>query len=232
MLAAFIDESYLEREDVFALACVLVDGPSLASLCAGLDEVASDAVGYGVSATAELHAYEMFHGTGEWEALHGKARAQVALYQRALRAIAMANSQVLLRWTKHSDLGADSHSVTLTYLVEEVDRMAAERDEHVLIICDAVSEDDQHRASLRQHKLSGTGGYKPSKLPRILDTMHFADSHDSRGLQAADLVAFLYRRRLRNQSLGAGQTDERERKAVEAVWGEIQGSVIYERRWP
>jgi len=236
VLAAFVDESYTDPEDVFALACVLADGPSLARLCDGLDAVAGDAAGFGVAATAELHAYEMFHGKGEWERLAGKARAQVALYTKAFEAIKASGCEVLTRSTQPSKLDATApHEIVLRYLVEELDRIAERRDEHILIICDSVSEGPQHRADLRNSKRSGTGGYKSRKLERILDTMHFADSHDSRGLQAADLVAFLHRRILRNEN---HTVDERERNAVEQVWSRLGGStseggcILGQRNWP
>ena len=230
VLAAFVDESYTDPEDVFALACLLVDGPSLARLCAGLDAVIEAAAGYGVSATAELHAYEMFHGKGEWAALSGKARAQVALYKRATEAIRSSGAELLVRSTRPSKLRSKSpHEITLRYLIEELDRVAEGRGDHVLVICDAVSEGPQHRADLRHNKQSGTGGYKSRRLGRILDTMHFADSRDSRGLQAADLVAFLHRRRLRNAQ---HSVDDRERRAIEEVWASLGASVISSKEWP
>jgi len=230
MLAAFIDESYDNKDDVFALACVLANGDSLSKLCSGLDKVVLGATAYGVDSTAELHAWEMFHGQGEWKALKGKARAQVALYKRAFEVIAESGCDVLTRATVPSKLKVTGpHEITLRYLVEEIDRIAEQRGERVLIICDAVAESAQHRSALRMHKTIGTLGYKSRRLDRIVDTLHFADSHDSRGIQAADLVAFLLRRRIRNQTV---PVDRREQIAIERVWSCLAESVIHHRTWP
>lgn len=230
MLAAFIDESYLHSEDVFVLGCVLADGESLASLVRALDAVVHSAASYGIDSSAELHAHEMFHGKGEWRALSGKARAQVALYREAFRGIRNSGVRVLTRATTPSKLNvAKPHALTLRYLIEEIDRIAAADNEHVLVICDHVDESSTYCDELRTQKVSGSGGYKSRRPTRILDTMHFADSRDSRGLQAADLVAFLRRRQIRNRTV---RVHPRETKAISDVWDELRPCIIAEREWP
>lgn len=46
-----------------------------------------------------------------------------------------------------------------------------------------------------------------------MDTLHFAPSHASRLVQAADVIAFLYRRVFTHE-----ETDTRSRKAKIAMW--------------
>ena len=50
-------------------------------------------------------------------------------------------------------------------------------------------------SDLATYQTEGTPGvYMQTKLDSLLDTVHFAPSHHSRMLQAADMLAFTYRR--------------------------------------
>ncbi|MFN3866058.1 MAG: DUF3800 domain-containing protein [Demequina sp.] len=67
----------------------------------------------------------------------------------------------------------------------------------ILVIADERSDRDAHRQDLAMHRLEGTpGDYWRTTFNLILDTVHFAPSHHSRMLQAADHYAFFVRRRL------------------------------------
>jgi hypothetical protein len=89
------------------------------------------------------------------------------------------------------------HDVVLQHLLERLDENIPEP---VLVIADEVHDHDRtrHRANLRSFRQSGTPGYRSSYLPRILDTLHYADSRHSRLVQAADLVTFMYVRTTRH----------------------------------
>ena len=64
------------------------------------------------------------------------------------------------------------------------------------------------------------------RLTRIVDTLHFAPSSASRLVQAADVIAFLYRRVFTVQ-----ETDERSRKAKIAMWTRLVPRIQHELCW-
>ncbi|PZS09227.1 MAG: hypothetical protein DLM55_06860 [Acidimicrobiales bacterium] len=72
----------------------------------------------------------------------------------------------------------------------------------------------------------GTTGYRHRKVTRIVDTLHFAPSHASRLVQAADVITFLYRRAFTHQ-----ETDERSRKAKIAMWNRLGPRVHHQLCW-
>ncbi len=98
--------------------------------------------------------------------------------------------------------------------------------EYALIIADEVDAQARHRADLAGYRDVGTAGYRSRKLTRIVDTLHFAPSNASRLVQAADVIAFLYRRVFACQ-----ETDERSRKAKLAMWSRLAPRVHHELRW-
>ena len=68
-------------------------------------------------------------------------------------------------------------------------------DTHALVIADDRDDRDSHRAHFALYKNFGTPGeYMSTRLDRLLDTVYFAPSHPSRLLQAADMLAYTYRR--------------------------------------
>lgn len=72
----------------------------------------------------------------------------------------------------------------------------------------------------------GTIGYRQRKLTRIVDTLHFAPSHASRLVQAADMITFLYRRVFTHRD-----SDTRSRKAKIAMWNRLRPRVYHNHCW-
>jgi hypothetical protein len=118
------------------------------------------------------------------------------------------------------------HSVVLQHLLERVDECATSLGDYALVIADEVDGQAEHRADLSRYREVGTTGYRHRKLTRIVDTLHFAPSHASRLVQAADVIAFLYRRVFTHE-----ETDERSRKAKIAMWNRLQPRVQHELCW-
>jgi hypothetical protein len=86
-----------------------------------------------------------------------------------------------------------------------------------LIIADNRSDRERHREHFATYQTRGTPGvYMDTTLDRLLDTVHFAPSHQSRMLQAADMFAFIYRRRQTVQ-----ESDPRSEAAMRKLWSAI-----------
>jgi hypothetical protein len=229
VLLAYVDESY--TDEWFAMAALLVDGPAAVALTKSLDLVATTAASaYGLRPGIELHGHEIFHAGGAWSGV--PVRARVGVFDDVIEAVAAQNVRVITRAmdvagqrTRYSSPDP-AHTVVLQHLLERIDECATAMGEYALVIADEVDGQAKHRADLSSYREVGTTGYRHRKLTRIVDTLHFAPSHASRLVQAADVIAFLYRRAFTHQ-----ETDERSRKAKIAMWKRLQPRVQHELCW-
>lgn len=127
-------------------------------------------------------------------------RARIGIFDDVVEAVAGQDISVIARAMdvagqrvryNRPDL---PHTVVLQHLLERVDEYATGLGEYALVIADEVDAQARHRADLASYREIGTSGYRSRKLTRIVDTLHFAPSNASRLVQAADVIAFLYRR--------------------------------------
>jgi hypothetical protein len=232
VLLTYLDESYTKER--YLIAALMVPDAQARGLTAALDKVVKGAAwDYPVSDEAELHAHEIFAGKGDWQRMAPMIRARIGVYDKALQAIADHDVTVIIRSVDITGLdrrypsGHDHpHSVVLTHLIERVDEYAAAVDERALLIADEVSGQDGYRRDLWLYQRSQTWGYRARKIERVVDTIHFAPSSSSRLVQAADLVAFLARRIKVHV-----ETDERAKKANEALWSRIEPKIHHQGCW-
>lgn len=232
MLLAYVDESYT-ADKFYLSALVVADGEQARAIEEGLDALLVEFRSNGaapVPANAEFHGKEIFHGQGGWSGVG--VRARVAIYRRALELITVSGARVAIRGM---DCRAQRvryanphppHEVVLAHLLESLDKVAIDEDEHVLVVADEVHASERHRTNFRSYKRIGTPGYQSSKLDRIRDTIHFAPSIHSRLLQAADLVTYLYRRTQTHS-----EPNDAAKEATSLVWAAIEPAVIVKWTW-
>jgi hypothetical protein len=202
MRLAYIDESYTDA--YYFIGALVVGDDSASALDRGLGEVAVAAKAAHLPAAQgplELHGYPLFQGKGEWAPAQQKIRARIAVYEEAMRVIGQQNIQVFLH-------GLDRRS---------------HRDRYGTAAWPAHEVDDpeRHRLDLRRSKLHGTPGHRSSRLENILDTLHFAPSHHSRLIRAADLVTFLHRRHRTTTD-----PDPRQAAITERLWGHVRHDAL------
>lgn len=118
------------------------------------------------------------------------------------------------------------YSVVLTKILEKVQTTASAEDELALVICDEYHEDDRHRRLLANYRDWETPTSTPMKLHRIIDTIHFTPSHESRMIQASDMVAFIALRRA-----VVTNPDPREAAAIKDLWDLIRAQIIVHYIW-
>jgi hypothetical protein len=230
VLLTYVDESY--SKDFYFIAGLAVHHEAARSLESALKDVVGRAVReLGIGALrSELHGHPLFHGEDQW--VKAKPRQRIAVYNWAFEAIAAHDVRIFLRGVNSRNLRAryahpdDPHDVCLQHLLERVDMYATSTDQAALIIADELHEHDRRRRNLTDFKDFGTPGYLSSRLPRIIDTIHFAPSHHSRLIQAADLVAFLHRRRQTHT-----ETDARAAKANSTLWARISANIEHQWTW-
>jgi hypothetical protein len=127
-------------------------------------------------------------------------RARVGVFDDVVEAVAAQDVRVIARamdvvgQRARYRASEPPHSVVLQHLLERVDECATRLGDYALVIADEVDGQAEHRAELSSYREVGTTGYRHRRLTRIVDTLHFAPSHASRPVQAADVIAFLYRR--------------------------------------
>lgn len=113
------------------------------------------------------------------------------------------------------------------YVTERVNEHARSRGELALLIADEVDHRDEHRRNLWVAQRTGTWGYKAQTIEHIVDTLHFAPSHSTRLLQAADLATFLYRRRTAHN-----ETDPRAEREWARLYRILEPAIARQRLWP
>lgn len=199
MLLAYVDESFNKK--YFYMVALIASPEQVRDLSAALDEYArSLSQGHDtLAARQELHGYEIFHGKDEWNGLFPRQRVKV--FQEVFKLIAASGVQIAIRGL---DIVAQEtryphpfppYTVVLTKILEKVHSVAKASDDLALVICDEYHEDDRHRQLLANYREWLTPTSTPTKLDRIIDTIHFTPSHESRMIQATDMVAFVTLRR-------------------------------------
>ncbi|MGH3426110.1 MAG: DUF3800 domain-containing protein [Candidatus Dormibacteraceae bacterium] len=229
MLLAYVDESY--TQDWFTMSALLVDGPAAVALTADLDAVATRAASsYGLPSDVELHGQEIFQARRGWRSV--EPRARINIFDDVIEAVAGRDVTVIARamdvmGQRARYVSPDApHSVVLQHLLERVDECVTVRGDYALVIADEVDGQAQHRADLSSYREVGTRGYRQRKLTRIVDTLHFAPSHASRLVQAADVITFLFRRVFTHV-----EGDSRSRNVKNAMWRRLEPRVHHQLCW-
>ncbi|MBT0567690.1 DUF3800 domain-containing protein [Williamsia sp. CHRR-6] len=238
MLLAFVDES--DQGDFHCFGAVLADENATKQLTERLNSLMRRACfDYGIPQNTEFHAHPMFHGKDAWQTVGQRARAN--LHEKVVDAIVESDVSLLLRHVSRKRL-ADRQDrkgyperfppeqVCFQHVLQRIDRVAQARSTYALVIADERGDRERHRERFATYQVAGTPGiYRHTTLPRLLDTVHFAPSHHSRMLQAADMLAFTYRR---HQTVV--EPDHRAQRIMDRLWSKLQDSgKLYEPGgWP
>lgn len=229
MLLAFCDET--ERENFFGFATLIANEHATKALTASLTKVMENACwAYDIEPwMPEFHGQPLFQGRGAFQKL--EPRVRVGLYQKVIDAIVAEDVLIVLRSVYKDRLTAyqdrmgyanrqPPEEVCLRFLMQRINMIAKSADTHALLIADERGDRERHRERFALYQTMGTPGvYMSSTLDRLLDTIHFAPSHHSRMLQAADMVAFLWGRHETVTETNKGNYD-----AVERLWNTLRGS--------
>lgn len=215
------------------MVALVVAEAHLRPLHRALDSVVQKAAdSFPVDPHAELHGHALVQARDDWEHMGNKGanmiRARIAVYADALKAVGAHDVRIIVRGLDLTARRAahepyvPPHQVVLRHLLEQICDHVESRDQLGLVIADEVDGADDHRRHFRDYQAAGTGGTISSRLPCLVDTIHFAPSQASRLLQAADLVAYLHRR------LASGQDrDSRARRTNEKLWSYVSPQVVH-----
>lgn len=238
MLLAFVDES--DHGDFHCFGAVLAGEAATKNLTDTLNTLMTKAsVDYGVPATTEFHAHPMFHGKDAWANVGQRARAN--LHEKVIDAIIEADVTLLLRHVSRQRLlerqarrsypeRFPPEQVCFQHILQRVNAIAEDRDAYALVIADERGDRERHRERFATYQTRGTPGvYRHTTLPALLDTVHFAPSHHSRMLQAADMLAFTYRR-----YKTVTERDHRAQQVMDRLWSKLHdsGKLFDPGGWP
>lgn len=197
---AFFDESY--SQDAYFIAAFVVPRESLGQLdenVRGLLYSLSSVLG---ATPTELHAHELMSGVGAWAPIAHKTRLKISILRRTLRlvhsipgALVFAEGTDVQRLNTRYRYPENPHTTTLRHLLEKVDTWASGAGTKVGLVADEIATKNEHQVELRAYKELGTGGYFPRVIRSLEGPIQFLDSRESPGLQVADTLAYLFRRR-------------------------------------
>lgn len=232
MLLCFVDES--NKGDFNCFAALLADEHATKALTDRLNSIMwQAAVDWGFDRTTEFHAYPMFHGAEEWSSV--PARARVGLFHKVIDAIIAEDVLIVLRSVSTQRLldrqarnsypvNFPPEQVCFQHILQRADSIAKSKKTYALIIADDRGDRERHRDRFATYQTDGTPGvYMHTTLATLLDTVHFAPSHRSRMLQAADMLAFVHRRFSTVQ-----ESDPRAQEEMRKLWAKVVSSP---RKW-
>lgn len=198
----FVDES-ADSKFHFHIG-LLATGEQINAAERDLDLVAQAALDLGFNngrlPRPELHASAIFGGKEGGNVLPYERRFE--LVENALDVLAGQEIEVLIRGVevarfrlRYGEDKESMHGIAFRNLLERLCERSTSRDELGLVIADEHGGKAILRANVREAKTGSTPGYRATNFGRILDTVHYVDSRDSRMVQLADLVAYTRRRR-------------------------------------
>jgi hypothetical protein len=229
-LHAFLDESY--GADHYYMAAVVVDDREYRKLRDGLDRVASAAhEQFNVDPDVEFHAHDIMQGRKSWECFHGRVHEAVALCRTAARAIRESGALLIIegvdvaRLNNRYNYPDPPYDVTLRHTLERVNEYAKRRELLCRVTADFVNDHNQHSAVVEGYMRTGTPGCRTSKLERLVQPVQWSDSGDERGIQAADMLAYIYRR-VREPEPSRSRRADRAARTILREFGSLQ-----DRKW-
>lgn len=199
-----------------------------------MDNIASFHQGTIVS-SQEFHGTDLWTGKDSWRNISDGVRYRYWIYEKVINSIVECKASIFLQGLDLNSQNAcytapePPHDFVLKCLLEKADRYFEQQGSFGLAICDEIgskAEMSYQRNNFRSLQKHGTGGISPRKISRIVDTLHFVSSKESRLIQAIDLVVFLHRRRLVHRF-----KKESERDEVDRLWSLLRPQVLYNRIW-
>lgn len=231
MLKLFVDESY--QRDHYYVAGVLANEKQASRLEQRLDELAAQIQARNKWTTApEFHGHSLMNGLDDWKPLRDNFGACLNIYQKVLHAVRGSGAAIYLEGVDINRLNAryrypDSpHEVVLRHLLERVNESCASTGEKCTVIADRVPQENDFNAAIQTFTRIKTPGYKGQQLLCIDGDLTFVDSQVSRGVQAADMSAYILRRH-REENFASASSRKTTRRLVRA----LGDAVVYERKW-
>lgn len=226
MLLFYVDEAYDKTH--YVLAGVLVGSERVLIVenhLASLSQQAAARLGYldYTSTGLELHTSHIVSGKKRWKQLSHDDR--FAIVEQIVSIIPAAGVDVITRamhiprfQSRYGDSPERLHELAFRNLMERLCERLRSLEETCLVVADEHHAKKSIRTDIRWGQTVGTRGYRGQKFDRILATIHFVDSSESRMIQLSDAVA--------NRTLGRRTYPAEEKPAVEAAMANIWEHIL------
>ncbi|WP_146341124.1 DUF3800 domain-containing protein [Nesterenkonia sp. NBAIMH1] len=237
MLHAYIDESERD-EDYYFLGAVIGYREQIFDMGEALKAVMrKHAKGIPqLKYTDELHGSDLISASEKpWQGLMPRLRWAIML--DALVAIERSKVRIYIEGidiNEHRARPYKTHfparEVALNYLLEKI-QSCSKPHERVQVHADDHHTAEQSRSNFARYQREGTFGWKSTTLDCLMPDILFEDSKYELGLQAADLVTWLYNRRMTMEERNEDAAKWRA-KFWKAIRPAMSGDRGNHRVWP
>lgn len=206
MRVIYIDEAgSSHNESVFTWAAIIVKDRQWLKIERLAKDIIVELVPSELRVDFEFHAHEIFNGSEQWFPWRNKSGKELRfeILYRIVRLIQRFHLPIIecsweKRGTRDVDLIKRRQGTAFLVCVDSVERWFVENaknDVGMLIADDQSKPADEaiFKQEIRRARTVSRLSRKPA-LRHIVDTIHFAGSHESIGLQLADACAFLIKR--------------------------------------
>lgn len=201
MLFSFIDESARDNAFYF-LGAIVVNEQQHESLTIGLDQLLIDyeANHPPITRNVELHGSAIMRGVEfPWKSI--PKSLSMKLFKNALQIIERTSPIMLIEGIRLQDLNQNHNEIILTprevafrNLLERMNICASNAESFVKVFADNHHTSQISISNFKKYIDYGTLGRSSSKLKNIHPKIEFINSNLSRGLQAVDLLTYLFNR--------------------------------------
>lgn len=236
MHIAFADESF--SKNFYFMGGVLVTTTQLKSIEVGINRLISSIwAEHSVNpiSNLEIHGSDLFSGYKDWSFLRSEPRLRNWIAFKVVEIAIENGAKFVIQGIDSSRLRdrysepLPPHVLTHKFLLERIDEALEKIDSYALVINDNRTNQTEHnyyRDNFHSLIKNGPEGNFPRKINHLVDTLYFVDSKHSRGIQLADLVTFIYRRRFVGASLNKPTED-----GIENCWQLISKNILREKIW-
>lgn len=237
MWIAYVDESAEDERIYMSIAALLCPVSSVGALVAAMDlVVAKAAAKHGTSQDAEIHVQDILGRTNGWEQLKD-AESAIAVITSVINSLnSIPNIQYVMRGVDVVAQKARNYPnlwnprrVGIQHVLEKCNETVKTPDS-LIVIADEMTKPDEHRRLIRLYRESGTPGFRNTKLKSVVDNIYFLPSHYARGIQAADVLAYVHRHFFTLKP----STDDRAVETSKLLWSKLveSGKVRSYGKWP
>lgn len=215
LVLCFLDESNQllpgNREIAISFAGILIDSAGVLALTRRLDDLLERSLPDEIHASeAELHAYDLYHRLGQWKAL--SPRQSIWVFDQVIRAITDHSLGIFFKLERtFREHATEMERDVLQSVLLRAGLFGLGSHAHTLAVCDERRDGGfRHLQGLPSLAVESSHGSTPTEQVAVIPPLCFAPSHETRMLQAADILAFVLRRR-------ALVRQERSSKSQEAM---------------
>lgn len=202
MYLIYLDEAgSSEQEPIHVIAAIALQDNKWLGVETAVEGIVEQYVPEEDRPKFEFHASDLFQGHGYFEDWERKVRIEVL--EALLKVITDHGLSVVYGAVHKARLHAqyrypaDHHSLAFLLCAERIERWFVRTcpNETGMLIADETKAKAEIKKSLKQYRKSGIPlGIRDERLEHIIDTIHFADSHESFGIQLADFCSYVIKR--------------------------------------